>query len=240
MFIQTNTRLISGTFVRIVNFYFFCACVDCGMPSFCPPARLSVSCYNFFLLSAPPPRKNMIELVKPGGTGQVVWRSRQSLVNTVKQSVGAKLSSWLLRRKSDEQPGTTSEPFPPKAIAGLYLRETSDHRLAIMSSNSNDLGREDGHDVTNGREGADHGDQGMSGVEFGVVLEGDSVGSEAEKGRDVGGVNGRGETLGDEGSPGMKNSGPLGEGAGIEMMELGGEWLTLLFVHRVRSLFLLT
>ncbi|CAN0261343.1 unnamed protein product [Pylaiella littoralis] len=161
--------------------------------------------------------KNLIELVEPGETGEVVWRSRKSLVNTVKQSVGAKAFGWLRRRKNDEKEGKTSESIPPEAIAGLYLRETPDRRLAIIiSSSSNALDREDGVDG-----GASYDDGGLSGVEFGVVLEGSSSVSGAEEGQEKGGVNEVGETFGGEGSLGTTTSGP-GENAGIEMMELGG------------------
>lgn len=163
-------------------------------------------------------RQNLIELVEPGETGEVVWRSRKSLVNTVKQSVGAKAFGWLRRRKNDEKEGKTSESIPPEAIAGLYLRETPDRRLAIIiSSSSNALDREDGVDG-----GASYDDGGLSGVEFGVVLEGSSSVSGAEEGQEKGGVNEVGETFGGEGSLGTTTSGP-GENAGIEMMELGGE-----------------
>lgn len=177
-------------------------------------------------------RQNLIELVHPGESGEVVWRSRTSLVGTVKKSVGAKAASWLRlgRYKNDnnKQKGGTSEgSVPPQAIAGLYLRETPDHRLAIMSRSNSDALVGGGGDDDGDGQGAKGGDQGLSGAEFGVVLEGESVVSEAEKGLDVGGMREEGGGVSGEEDPGTMNS-ALGEDAGIEMMELGGEIKTKL------------
>lgn len=116
------------------------------------------------------------------------------------QSIGSRVSSWFRGKKSSEE----GSP-PPKTIAGLYLRETHNHRLALMMKNKADgatdsskggavipAEEDGGHANGNGGDGGDGAKEsdggggggprivetrggGRDSVEFGVVLEGDSV-----------------------------------------------------------------
>ncbi|CAN0441857.1 unnamed protein product, partial [Ectocarpus sp. 8 AP-2014] len=114
--------------------------------------------------------KNLMELIRPGKKGKVAWRSRKSLIKIAKQSVGSKVSSLFRRRSESPEGGAPSGPVPPQAIAGLYLRETSDGGLALMKK-----------DPSSGSGGGGDGDMdgealgGAAGhdvVEFGVLLGG--------------------------------------------------------------------
>ncbi len=124
------------------------------------------------------------------------------------QWIGSKLVSWLRRGNTPE--GGWS--VPPHAVAGLYLRETPDRRLAMMTKpplgsadSDGDAGAGDGRGVG----GATHD------VEFGAILEGSSVfGVEIEGRR-----GGQGAGSGSAGGGIEVQEGDLG----IEMMELGGE-----------------
>ncbi|CAM9782928.1 unnamed protein product [Ectocarpus fasciculatus] len=137
--------------------------------------------------------KNLMELVRLGKKGKVAWRSRKSLIKIAKQSVGSKVSSLFRRRSESPEGGVASGPVPPHAIAGLYLRETSDGRLALMKK-----APADGSSSGGGRDG-DMDGEGLGGaaaaaaaaghdvVEFGVLL-GDVAGAEAVAGGGGGGV----------------------------------------------------
>lgn len=124
------------------------------------------------------------------------------------QWIGSKLVSWLRRGNNSEEGWSVA----PHAIAGLYLRETPDRRLAMMTKrlpgsgdNGGDGGSSDGRSVG----GEAHN------VEFGAILEGSSVFGVEIEGRRGGQGSGSG-AAGD--GMGLKD-GDLG----IEMMELGGE-----------------
>lgn len=97
------------------------------------------------------------------------------------QSVGSKVSSLFRRRSESPKGGGASGPVPPKAVAGLYLRETSDGRLALVKKAffPSD-GRSGGGDGDTDGEGLGGAAAGHDVVEFGVVLGSVSVeGAEA-------------------------------------------------------------